>query len=451
MSASSVMGGGPATAEIVIPALYPKKGGHPRKLGASERFGLSALAPAIAVIFTNPFDTAKVRLQLQGQRSKSIKSGVLKAAPAEAVVYKNSFDAIYKILKHEGVRGIQKGLFPAILKEGSKNFFRIGMYDPLMGVLHDSSKQGSSPPWKRMLAGSLCGVMGAFSCNPFELIKTRLQSSVGSASANQAVAVGHQFLYKNTWDAFVQTYRADGVKGLYRGSALSMVRSFIGSGVNLTVYSMMKEHLILKRNWKDNWVLDMVAGMSSGVMSCAAMNPVDVVRTRYYNQPYVNGKGQLYSSGTDAIAHIVKVEGVSAFYKGFTTHFLRIGPHFCLTFVFLGMLRRQLQEGYHYLDMRDSFKKFDQDGNGVLDQRELADAMRTVIPKSGFADAEYENMILDATMRILATSDKNNDKKISFDEYPRVTEEIQRIFVEKSSAADLFGGIRNRSMTSFAT
>ncbi|KAJ3081147.1 hypothetical protein HDU99_006465 [Rhizoclosmatium hyalinum] len=445
MGADSVMGGGP-TSQVVIPALYPKKG-QPRKLGAAERFGLSALAPAVAVFFTNPFDTAKVRLQLQGQRATAIKAGAANGAVAtEAVVYKNSFDAIFKILKHEGIRGIQKGLFPAVLKEGSKNFFRIGMYDPIMTMIHDP-KTGSSPPWKRMLAGSLCGVMGAFACNPFELIKTRLQSQVSAQNSHQAV--GHQFAYKNTWDAFVKTLKADGLKGLYRGSVLSMARSFVGSGVNLTTYSMMKEYLILKKNWKDDWVLDMIAGMSSGVMSCAAMNPIDVVRTRYYNQPYVNGKGTLYSSGLDAVTHIVKVEGVSAFYKGFTTHFLRIGPHFCLTFVFLGMFRRQLAEAYTYLDMRDSFKKFDQDGNGVLDKKELADVMREVIPKTGFEDAEYEHMILDATMRILAQADVNNDAKISFDEYPRMTEEIQRIYQEKTTASQLFGGIRARSMKSF--
>ncbi|KAI8607635.1 mitochondrial carrier domain-containing protein [Chytriomyces sp. MP71] len=332
MSADSVMGG-PLSATVVIPALYPTHNGKPRKLGTVERFALSALAPAVAVFFTNPFDTAKVRLQLQGQRAKASNSALGVAAgavkPAAADVYRNSFDAIYKILKNEGIRGIQKGLFPAVLKEGSKNFFRIGMYDPIMTLIHDP-KTGSSPPWKRMLAGSICGVMGAFSCNPFELIKTRLQSQVSAQNAHQAV--GHQFQYKSSWDALMKTYQADGVKGLYRGSALSMARSFIGSGVNLTTYSMTKEYLILKRNWKDDWVVDMVAGLGSGVMSCAAMNPIDVVRTRYYNQPYVNGKGQLYSSGMDAIMQIVRNEGPRSFYKGFTTHFLRIGPHFCCKF-----------------------------------------------------------------------------------------------------------------------
>lgn len=58
----------PAT---IIPGLYPKRG-KPRKIGQWESFVISGMAPAIAVIFTNPFDTAKVRLQLQGQSKNSV-------------------------------------------------------------------------------------------------------------------------------------------------------------------------------------------------------------------------------------------------------------------------------------------------------------------------------------------------------------------------------------------
>ena len=53
---------------INIPGLYPNQN-SPRKLGSIESFIIAAVAPAIAVVFTNPFDTAKERLQLQGQSS----------------------------------------------------------------------------------------------------------------------------------------------------------------------------------------------------------------------------------------------------------------------------------------------------------------------------------------------------------------------------------------------
>jgi hypothetical protein len=121
-------------------------------------------------------DTIKVRQQLQNE-GNNVK------------VYRNSYDAFTKIYRSEGIKGLQKGIIPAILREGSKNMFRIGMYDPIMSVLHDPAK-GSAPGWKRILAGSMCGLMGAFSCNPFELVKTRLQS------ASTTVIVGkHQFEY----------------------------------------------------------------------------------------------------------------------------------------------------------------------------------------------------------------------------------------------------------------
>lgn len=86
----------------------------------------------------------------------------------------------------------------------------------------------------------------------------------------------------------------------------------------------------------------MVCGLSSGVVSCIFMNPIDVIRTRFYNQPYINGKGALYTSGVNAFQKISQTEGLPAFYKGFVSHFLRIGPHFALSFFFLGILRRTL-------------------------------------------------------------------------------------------------------------
>ena len=44
--------------DIVVPGLYPVHG-VPRRVGLTEAFVISAAAPACAVVFTNPFDTAK--------------------------------------------------------------------------------------------------------------------------------------------------------------------------------------------------------------------------------------------------------------------------------------------------------------------------------------------------------------------------------------------------------
>ena len=71
--------------------------------------------------------------------------------------------------------------------------------------------------------------------------------------------------------------------------------------------------------------------MISGLVVAAAMNPFDVVSTRLYNQSATN---PLYTGPIDCLKKIFMKEGVFGFFKGFTAHYFRMGPHTVLTFVF---------------------------------------------------------------------------------------------------------------------
>lgn len=74
-----------------------------------------------------------------------------------------------------------------------------------------------------------------------------------------------------------------------------------------------------------------VASMISGFVVAGAMNPFDVVSTRLYNQ---NATNPLYSGPIDCLRKIYLKEGVFGFFKGFSAHYFRIGPHTVLTMVF---------------------------------------------------------------------------------------------------------------------
>jgi solute carrier family 25 protein 34/35 len=71
--------------------------------------------------------------------------------------------------------------------------------------------------------------------------------------------------------------------------------------------------------------------MISGLVVAAAMNPFDVVSTRLYNQ---NAKAPLYSGPLDSLKKIFIKEGVFGFFKGFSAHYFRMGPHTVLTLTF---------------------------------------------------------------------------------------------------------------------
>ena len=70
----------------------------PKGYGSGGLLGMvfSGLGPAGAAIFTNPFDVAKVRMQLQGE-----------ALSGGTKVYRGSFDCIWKTFKSEGITGTQ--------------------------------------------------------------------------------------------------------------------------------------------------------------------------------------------------------------------------------------------------------------------------------------------------------------------------------------------------------
>jgi solute carrier family 25 protein 34/35 len=78
-----------STQKIVTPPVYA--------IPNWQNFIFSSSAPVLAVLFTNPFDTAKVRLQLQGQLQPNQR------------IYRNSLDTLWKIARHEGLRGLQQG------------------------------------------------------------------------------------------------------------------------------------------------------------------------------------------------------------------------------------------------------------------------------------------------------------------------------------------------------
>lgn len=128
-----------------------------------------------------------------------------------------------------------------------------------------------------------------------------------------------------------------------------MIRTSVGSGVQLSVYDFTKAFIIrsglFESNNNDangNLGIHFLSSMITGLFVTAAMNPFDMISTRLYNQKSIEGggKGSLYSGPFDCLSKTVRKEGLLALGKGFTAHFLRVGPHTILTFVFFEQLQK---------------------------------------------------------------------------------------------------------------
>ena len=84
---------------------------------------------------------------------------------------------MYTLAKEEGFgrKGLFKGVEASAMREASYSTLRIGLYEPIKRKLC-ASDNGNSPQWKKFAAGAIAGLIGSGLANPFDLIKTRMQS-----------------------------------------------------------------------------------------------------------------------------------------------------------------------------------------------------------------------------------------------------------------------------------
>jgi len=280
--------------------------------GYATNFAASSIAPALAAVLTNPVEVCKVRQQMDPHAG-----GML--------------PTLRRIWAEHGVVGLQSGLQMAVVREASKSFFRIGLFVPILDAMHDK-REGSAPVHKRLAAGMSSGAIAALVCNPIELVKTRQQAAGAGVSS---------FKYGGPIDGVRQLLAAEGVAGMWRGTPVSMLRSAMVTGPHMTTYTGVKD-VCIERGWMaDAPPLHILASLAGGFAGICCNQPLDLVRNRLYNQPV--HEPPLYTSALDCAGKVWASEGMPGFYRGFWSHYMRVGPHYVFTFVFLEQIKRLLE------------------------------------------------------------------------------------------------------------
>ncbi|KAL8860714.1 MAG: hypothetical protein Q9178_002744 [Gyalolechia marmorata] len=276
-------------------------------------FIAGGIAACGAVTVTHPFETVKIRLQLQGELQSK------KEAPR---LYRGVFHGISVIARNEGSKGLFRGIGAAYVYQMVLNGCRLGFYEPLRkgitgAIFNDANVQSLGV---NIFSGAASGMLGAAAGSPFFLVKTRLQSY------SPFLPVGTQHGYKNALDGLRQISGNEGIKGLYRGVGAAMVRTGFGSSVQLPTYFFAKRRLVRHLEMQEGPALHLASSAASGFVVCCVMHPPDTIMSRMYNQT-----GNLYTGVLDCLYKTIKTEGLLAIYKGFFAHLARILPHTVLT------------------------------------------------------------------------------------------------------------------------
>lgn len=264
----------------------------------------------------NPMDVIKVRLQTQSQYTGFINTGL-------------------RIYRDEGYnRGLMRGITASMMREASYSSIRMGLYDYIKAIIAPpNTDKDSFSIINKLTAGCISGAIGSFIATPVDLIKVRFQA-YNHININP---------YKSTISALITTARTTGFYSLYTGAFPSIVRAAVLTSTQLASYDSTKRYLLHSNYYQfnDSAATHIIASIVSGLISCTAVNPADVIKTRIMadcNQ--LNGR--LYSNPLQCVISTYRKEGLRAFMKGWWPNYFRLGPHFLVSLPLAEYIRTQL-------------------------------------------------------------------------------------------------------------
>ena len=288
-------------------------------LESAYRFALGSIAGCVGATIVYPIDLVKTRMQ--NQRSGSYMGKLM---------YRNSWDCFTKVIRHEGARGLYRGLVPQLVGVAPEKAIKLTMNDLVRDKLQH--KDGTIDLWAEVIAGGIAGGSQVMFTNPLEIVKIRLQVAGEVASAHKVGAIS--------------VIKELGIFGLYKGSRACFLRDIPFSMIYFTAYAHMKQLTCADEGYNGPASL-LLSATVAGAPAASLTTPADVIKTRLQ---VVERAGQTTYSGVLDCAHkIYKEEGGRAFWKGAPARIFRSSPQFGFTLLTYELLQRVL-----YIDFSGS-------------------------------------------------------------------------------------------------
>ncbi|NWH80769.1 UCP3 protein, partial [Piaya cayana] len=287
---------------------------------AAVKFVSAGMAACVADLCTFPLDTAKVRLQIQGE--------VRIPRSTSTTEYRGVLGTLSTMVKMEGPRSLYSGLVAGLQRQMSFASIRIGLYDSVK-QLYTPKGAESTGLAARVLAGCTTGAVAVTCAQPTDVVKVRFQASGALPDSVRQ--------YSGTVDAYRTIAREEGIRGLWRGTLPNIARNAIVNCGELVTYDLIKDALLRTHLMTDNVPCHFTAAFGAGFCATVVASPVDVVKTRYMN----SSPGQ-YRNVLSCLLALLMQDGLAGLYKGFVPSFLRLGSWNVVMFISYEQLQRAL-------------------------------------------------------------------------------------------------------------
>ncbi|GBG34310.1 Mitochondrial carnitine/acylcarnitine carrier protein [Hondaea fermentalgiana] len=243
----------------------------------------------------HPLDTIKVKMQTSNE-------------------YSSMADCFRKIVAKDGPRGLFAGMAAPLA--GITPIFAVYFWGFDLGKQIARVVEGKGPEEQIstagiMFAGGFSAIPGSAVMVPGDRIKVILQTQ------------GEKKLYNGPIDCAKKIYAEEGIRGLYKGTALTLLRDGPGSVAYYGAYELMKVNMPNAVPGGASGALSTIfCGGMAGVFNWIVAVPPDVLKSRFQTAPTGTYPGGIRQVATELIAK----EGVASLYKGLAPALARAFP-----------------------------------------------------------------------------------------------------------------------------
>ncbi|OTA98313.1 hypothetical protein M426DRAFT_326107 [Hypoxylon sp. CI-4A] len=214
-------------------------------------------AGACQVVFTNPLEIVKIRLQVQGEVAKATEGAQKRSA--------------MWIVKNLGLAGLYKGASACLLRDVPFSAIYFPTYSHLKKDFFGESPTKKLGVVQLLTAGAIAGMPAAYLTTPCDVIKTRLQVEARKGDTN----------YTGLRHAASTIMKEEGFRAFFKGGPARILRSSPQFGFTLAAYEVLQSVLPFPGKSKSEQVHTGVADV------------VDTIKDRDLASPHARSRNAL--------------------------------------------------------------------------------------------------------------------------------------------------------------
>ncbi|KAF9914264.1 mitochondrial aspartate-glutamate transporter agc1 [Lobosporangium transversale] len=187
------------------------------KISFTDELIAGGVAGGSQVVFTNPLEIVKIRLQVAGEMVKSMDLGT----PRPGAI---------TIVRTLGLVGLYKGASACLLRDIPFSAIYFPVYAHLKKDVFKEGPDHRLSIGELLTSGAVAGMPAAYFTTPADVIKTRLQVEAKKG----------QSTYNGIMDAARKIFREEGFRAFFKGGPARIFRSSPQFGTTLMVYEVLQ-------------------------------------------------------------------------------------------------------------------------------------------------------------------------------------------------------------------